>query len=112
MGQRSGFGGGRYPSLVRIQHSSKFVLVCSKRLSPFRRGRRVCATHDVDIPIRLRIEVPQGSIPTHAHASEAFQYPSQLTRRVTTDEIQNPFTCSTSLRTQVCSRVLTRIRRK
>ena len=98
MEQKSDFCDGRYFLLVCIQTSDGNTL-CAALLKPlfilFRRGRRVRAPHDVDILIRLRVAIPQGSISTHAHASETFQCPSKLTCRDAI-EIQDPFTYGTS----------------
>ena len=55
MEQRSDFCGGRYLLLVRIQI---FAAVLKPVFILFRRGRRVRAPHDVDIPIRLRAAIP------------------------------------------------------
>ena len=90
----SDFCGGRYLLLVRIQI---FAAVLKPVFIPLRGGRRVRAPHDVDILIRLRVAIPQGSISTHAHASETFQCPSKLTCRDAI-EIQDPFTYGTSFK--------------
>ena len=86
MEQKSDFCGGRYPLLVCIQTLDGNTL-CAALLKPLfiplRRGRRVRTPHDVDIPIRLRVAIPQGPISTNAHTSETFQRPSKLTCRDT-----------------------------
>ena len=82
-------------SLVGACPTPGIDAICSVLIPLFPRGRSVCAAHDIDIPVCLRADVPKRSIPTYAHTSEAFQYPSQLACRVTSAKIQSPFTRGT-----------------
>ena len=64
------------------------------KLALFRRGRRALVAPRVDVPISLRIEVPQGPILTNGHADETLQCLIQLTGRI---KIKDSLTRGTSL---------------